>query len=105
MRHKKLSYDLMEGYLGQEDPYPGFLRERNDDPEYRRMLRVLTRLTEEELTDRQRQCVRLYYFEGQKMQDVADLLGIQRSTVSRHLKKARCRMGQVLRYSFDRLAG
>ena len=105
MRHKKLSFDLMEGYLGRADRSPAFLREKEDDPDYRKMLRMLSRLTEEELTDRQRQCVQLYYFEGQKMRDVARLLGIQSSTVSRHLKKARSRMGQVLRYSFDRLAG
>ena len=105
MRRKMISFDRIERMLGREDPPPRCLAEDTGDREYRRMLQVLARLTEAELTPRQRECVQLYYFRGLKMAEIASLLGIQKSTVSRHLKKARLRLQQMLSYSFDRLAG
>ncbi len=53
----------------------------------------------EELTERQAQMVRLYYLEQHSMQEVAELLGINVSTVSRTLKSARTRLRRCLRYS------
>lgn len=53
----------------------------------------------EELTLRQAQMVRLYYMEQHSMQEIADMLGINVSTVSRTLKSARTRLRRCLRYS------
>ena len=104
MRHKQLSFDLMEQYLGSDAGMPPLSRDSDDDLEYRRMVRVIQRAVDGELTDRQRECVRLYYYEGRKMAEVAVILGIQTPAVSRHLKKARSRLENVLCYLFDRLA-
>ncbi len=40
------------------------------------------------LTERQRQCIELYYFRNLKMAEVADVLGLKISTVSRHIAAA-----------------
>lgn len=75
----------------------------DDGGEHRRMLRTLRRAMEGELTERQRECVRLRYVEGKSVNEVARELGITAGTASRHLKKARNRLGRVIGYSFPRL--
>jgi RNA polymerase sigma factor (sigma-70 family) len=75
----------------------------DDGGEHRRMLRALRRAMEGELTERQRDCIRLRYMEGKSVNEVARELGITAGTVSRHLKKARNRLGTVISYSFSRL--
>lgn len=104
MATKLLSFDLMEAFLGTEADASPLARDDTQDTEYRRILQVLPHIIAGELTQRQQECVRLYYFEGMKMYEIADLLGIQTPAVSRHLKKARRRIEQILQYNFTRLA-
>lgn len=52
----------------------------------------------ERLTERQRQCVERYYFQNKTMSDIASELGIERSTVSRNLLRARERIKTSLEY-------
>ena len=40
------------------------------------------------LTERQRQCLTMYYFEKRKIPEIAEKLGLHKSTVSRHIKAA-----------------
>jgi hypothetical protein len=42
-------------------------------------------IIDEELTDRQREVVKLYYFYGKTQEDIAEILALTQSTVSRHL--------------------
>lgn len=77
--------------------------DQGDDGEYRRMLRALRRAMEGELTERQRECVRLRYLEGKSVSEIAEILGVTPPTASKHLKKARGRLGRVIGYSFSRL--
>ena len=51
----------------------------------RKMIATLRELVDSELTDRQRECVRLYFFEGRTQQEAAEQLGICRRVVSQHL--------------------
>lgn len=69
------------------------------------MLTVLQRAMKQELTPRQIACIQGYYFEEQKMAEIADRLGIHTSSVSRHLKRARTRLARVMGYAFERLEG
>ncbi|MBI1319165.1 MAG: sigma-70 family RNA polymerase sigma factor [Candidatus Hydrogenedens sp.] len=46
---------------------------------------AVNELIEEELTDRQREIVKLYYFYGKTQEDIAVILNLTQSTVSRHL--------------------
>ncbi len=75
----------------------------DDGGEHEKMLRVLRRVMEGELTERQRDCVRLRYFEDKSVREVAEVIGITAPTVSKHLKKARARLHKVMEYSFSRL--
>lgn len=75
----------------------------------RRMLRTVSRSQSgfsrsvsqalaNELTDRQLEAVSLYYIDQMPMREVARILGVDISTVSRTLKRARLRLKRVLGY-------
>lgn len=67
-------------------------------PERARMKRIMMRAIRHELTDRQRECVTLYYLEGMKMKDIADALCLSKSTVSRHIQSAMRKLRKVASY-------
>lgn len=62
--------------------------------------RQLHKAMESELTDRQRDIVRSFYFEGKSVTDIAASMGVNKSTVSRHLKRSREKLKNVLSYGF-----
>ncbi|MEG1658909.1 MAG: sigma-70 family RNA polymerase sigma factor [Oscillibacter sp.] len=63
-----------------------------------RLRRNLRKAREEELTPRQRELLDLYYDQGMNMPQIAAHLGINRSTVSRTIWRAKQRLYQCLRY-------
>ena len=64
-----------------------------------RLRRNLRRAREQELTPRQRQMLELYYDQGMSIPQIAGELGLNRSTVSRTLRRARDRLFRCLRYA------
>ena len=65
-----------------------------------RVRRNLRWALESELTPRQRQMVVLYYDRRLSMRQIARLLGVQPSTVTRTLQRAKRRLQNSLRYTF-----
>lgn len=59
----------------------------------------LGRALREEVTDRQRQILFLYYGEGMTMRQIAEALGLERSSVSRTLKRGEERIRRSMRYA------
>lgn len=49
------------------------------------VLPTVSTLIDSQLTGRQREVLRLYYFEGKTQEDIAEILDLTQSTVSRHL--------------------
>ena len=78
-----------------------WLRETAEDnhDQLERLRRNLRRAREQELTPRQREILALYYDRGLKMPQIARKLGVNRSTVSRTVKRARQRLYRCLRYA------
>lgn len=64
-----------------------------------RLHRNLPLAMQQELTERQRQILLLYYHENRTMPEIAQLLGINCSTVSRTLSRARNNLYRHLRYA------
>ena len=60
---------------------------------------ALSKALREEVTDRQRQVLFLYYVQGLNMRQIAEALGVERSTVSRTLKRGEERIRRRMRYS------
>lgn len=65
----------------------------------RTLAKALTKIIETELTDTQRLYVVKYYYDGLTMEEIGELYGRHRSTVSRVIKSARHRMYRHLKYT------
>lgn len=63
------------------------------------------RVIHEELTERQRQMIELYYMENMTMPEIAQALGITVSTVSRTIMRGRGRIRKFLKYNGRSLLG
>ena len=94
MRSELVSFDLLEKYISAEQP-----RSVGRSRALEAARKVLGQAMERELTGRQLECVRLYYFEGCKQEEIARLLGVSKPTVCRHLQKARTRLERALSYA------
>lgn len=98
---KLLSFEVLERTLSSYEGTSALARDDNRDEEYRRLMLTLTNVMEGELTELQRECVRLYYYDGMTMQQVAETLGVQKPAVSKVLRRARRRIQQVLLYCYE----
>lgn len=79
-----------------------WLRENANDNEEQmdRLLRNLRKAMEEELTPRQRQMIKMRFYQNMNGAEIAKELRLNRSTVSRTLRRAQARLRRCLRYSF-----
>lgn len=77
----------------------GYSSEGDNSEQLRRASRLLSRVISSELTDRQRECIDLYYFSGLTMPQIADRLGINKSTVSRTIGRAKTRIHRSMKYA------
>ena len=57
------------------------------------------KVVDEELTERQRQMVEMYYFQRLNMPEIADKLGVSPSSVSRTIMRGRGRIRKYLKYN------
>lgn len=64
-----------------------------------RLRRNLRRAREEELTPRQRELLELYFDQGMTIPQIARRLSLNRSTVSRTIRRAKERLYRCLRYT------
>ncbi len=69
-----------------------------NESEYKRLLRILSKVVAGELTERQRQCIVMRYYKNLTVTEIGHQLGIGKSTVSRHIKKAKSRLYKILDY-------
>lgn len=67
--------------------------------ELHRLRRGLKLARREELTARQRQMLQMRFEENKSVTEIARELGVNKSTVSRTLHRAKCRLYRCLRYT------
>ncbi len=65
---------------------------------HKRMEQLLHIAMQTEMTEKQKVCVELYYFQKMKVCDIAGQLSIRPTTVYKHLKKARASLSKCLPY-------
>ena len=63
-----------------------------------RVKRNLVRALREDVTARQREFLLLYYGQGLNMREIGEKLGVDKSTVSRTIKRGEARLRRCLRY-------
>lgn len=66
-----------------------------------RLKRNLVRALREDVTERQRQMLLLYYGEQLNMREIGAMLGVDKSTVSRTIKRGERRLQRCLRYGAE----
>ena len=70
----------------------------DNESDVRRLKRNLRLAREKELTPRQRQLMQMRYEENMSVSQIADALGLDKSTVSRTITRAKHRLYKCLRY-------
>jgi len=72
--------------------------ESNNSEKHRLMLKILRKVIAEELTERQREMITLYYFDRANIPQIAEMLGVNRSTVSRTITRGRRNIMEKMKY-------
>jgi RNA polymerase sigma factor (sigma-70 family) len=93
---KKISYYTGSNYADLA-AYTRFMAEDNS-AQLSRLKRNLSHAMRQDITERQRQYMMLYYGQNMSMETIAKELGVNKSTVSRTLKRGRQRLYRCLRY-------
>ena len=93
---KDTAYDLMDLVSLQQwqKSLGGDNRQRLE-----RLVHYLPLAIAEELTPRQQQLLRMFYYDGKSVTDIAHELAVNKSTVSRTLRRAQDRLRKSLRYA------
>ncbi len=74
------------------------LMAQDNKEQMNRLKRNLTHALRQDITQRQREYMMLYYGKGMSMEAIAQQFGVNKSTVSRTLKRGRQRLYRCLRY-------
>ena len=69
--------------------------------ELSRLKRNLIRCLREDVTPKQRQMMLLYYAEGKNMREIGQAMGVDKSSVSRTIKRGERRLQRCLRYGAE----
>ena len=93
---RTVSYDNTLGLVDLA-VYTQLMADDNRD-QMNRLKRNLTHALRQDITQRQREYMMLYYGRGMSMEAIAKELGVNKSTVSRTLKRGRQRLYRCLRY-------
>lgn len=96
MKTKLVSFDRVEHLLGQ--PGPGETPSTNQES-LRAAKAALRTALFQDLTDRQRECVLLYFYEGLTEEETGRRLELSRSTVCRHLQRAKRHLKKAAYYA------
>ena len=93
---RTVSYDNTFGLVDLA-VYTQLMADDNRD-QMNRLKRNLTHALRQDITQRQREYMMLYYGRGMSMEAIAKEVGVNKSTVSRTLKRGRQRLYRCLRY-------
>ena len=93
---KNISYDNASNFADLA-VYTRFMAEDNS-AQINRLKRNLARALRQDVTPRQREYLMLYYGEGLNLREISQRLGVNKSTVSRTMKRGRERLHRCLRY-------
>ena len=86
----------MSGYMQR-------IEEMDDEEDgHSKLLENLMRCIREDVTPRQREVLLLYYFREMRQTEIAQQLGVARSTVSRTIRRGEQRLKRCLRYGAER---
>lgn len=103
MVHKKYAFELLENEIGTL--YEDLAARSYSRLKQAGVQKVLQRVIKNELTASQKQVLMLYYDRKHTMQEIADTLHINKSTVSRTHARALAKIRRIAGYSFYMAGG
>lgn len=78
-----------------------FSEDEDESAEKRTKIRnIMAKVIKNDLTARQREIIVLYYYKNKGVAEIAEMLGVAPSTVSRTIKAARTKIYKYLKYYF-----
>lgn len=92
-----IRYRRGQNYAADMAAYARMMSEDNSN-ELQNIRSNLVRALQEDITARQRELLLMYYDEGLNMREIGERLGVDRSTVSRTVKRGEARLRRCLRY-------
>ena len=95
-------YRRRKSYAADMAVYSRAMAEDNSQ-QMARLKRNLVRALQEDVTARQREYLLLYYGERLNMRQIGERLGVDKSTVSRTIKRGEARLRRCLRYGAKNL--
>ena len=75
--------------------------ENTNSDQMSRLKRNLIRCIKEDVTERQRTVLLMYYSQGMNMREIGEALGVDKSTISRTIKRGENRLRRCLRYGAE----
>lgn len=75
----------------------------DNSTQHQQLKRNLVRALREDVTEKQRHCLLLYYSKGLNMREIGEQLGVNKATVSRNIKRGERRLERCLRYGASNL--
>lgn len=75
--------------------------ENTNSDQLSRLKRNLIRCIKEDVTERQRTVLLMYYSQGMNMREIGEALGVDKSTISRTIKRGENRLRRCLRYGAE----
>lgn len=71
----------------KEVSYSSYINgDEDDDPRRRRMAELIEIAIKNELTQRQRECIHMKFRKRMRVEDIAQVMGLSRSTVYKHIR-------------------
>jgi RNA polymerase sigma-70 factor (ECF subfamily) len=77
-----------------------FETENSNSEHIKTLKKYMSDIINEELTERQREIVMMYYYENRNISEIADTLSVNPSTISRSLARSRKNIFRILKYYF-----
>ena len=63
---------------------------------------IIRRILAGELTERQRQCLKLHFGDGMTLDEIGSIMNIKKSTVSKHIKLGKLKIRRCLEYAGEK---
>lgn len=102
MRNKKLRFEdslAVPGAASLEDSLPELRQGQRRVPNDKLARAALKVAIRQELTDRQRECIEMYFMEHMTMEKIGQKLGIGKSTVYKHIETGKAHIRRVMVYA------
>ena len=72
--------------------------EENNSKKIQNMKKIMLKVINNELTERQKQIIMLYYFKNKNIVEISEMLNISHASVSVTMKRARNRLIKYMQY-------